>query len=242
MKKISLFFILFAFLAMTLNAQDKQDTKNTQEIIKLGYAYTVGLNVGYDNNFNAFTRYPNHSGNDFYKLDKFKTHFSIGLDYGFMISRKFRPRIEFKYTQMGYGASWANTPMVNTLEKTEIIMYNMSLNLRMDYMVVDKNKFQMFVSPGFKWEAAIDKQCKNFRYQIMDGENHSWDNYNRIIEECPNNIAGGSLSAILKYNITKKIGFVVVPDYTLYFREWVKSNNTIYQRASINFGVEFNFY
>jgi hypothetical protein len=242
MKKISLFFILFAFVTMALNAQDKQDTKNTQEIIKLGYAYTVGLNVGYDNYFNAVRRLPNHSYNDFYSLNSLKTHYSFGLDYGFMISRKFRPRIEFKFTELGYGVGWSNTPYDVSLIKSEVTMYDLSLNLRMDYMIIDKNKFQMFLSPGFKWEAAADKQVKNFRREILQGEDHSWDNYNDIINECPNNIAGGSLSAIMKYNITKKVGIVVVPDYTLFFREWVKSNNTIYQRLSVNFGVEFNFY
>ena len=46
---------------------------------------------------------------------------------------------------------------------------------------------------------------------------------------------------IFKYKITDRIGVTLTPDYTIFFREYVKANTKVYQRASANLGFEFSF-
>jgi hypothetical protein len=154
-----------------------------------------------------------------------------------MVSKKFRPRIELKYVKMSYNAGWDNAN-IPSLKETVVNLYNLDINLRMDYMLLDVSKFQLFVSPALKWEFNIYREEKNTKY---DGS-YNWANYNGIITENLRNILGGAVSTIFKYNITKNIGITVTPEYTLFFQNFLRSNDKSYQRASVNFGVEFNFY
>jgi hypothetical protein len=218
-------------MPIAANAQNDIVAKEKESI---GYAFTFGFNSGIDNDINAYRLNPNYSGNNFYNN---KPHFNIGLDYGMMVSKKFRPRIELKYVKMSYNAGWDNAN-IPSLKETVVNLYNLDINLRMDYMLLDVSKFQLFVSPALKWEFNIYREEKNTKY---DGS-YNWANYNGIITENLRNILGGAVSTIFKYNITKNIGITVTPEYTLFFQNFLRSNDKSYQRASVNFGVEFNFY
>ncbi len=230
MRKISFYLLLSVLLPLTTNAQEAvvANTKNN-----LNYASTFGISYGIDDDINAFRLSPNGYGNTFYKAT---AHYNIGINYGWMISKKVRPRIEINYVNESYGATWENAN-INSITKTTVNLYNVNLSFHLDYMLVNSNNFQLFVSPALKWEFNVARDEKN----ILDDGTHDWANYNGIIAENLRNNVGASVSTILKYNITKGLGITLTPDYTLFVRKFVPSNDKLYQRLSINLGVEFNF-
>jgi hypothetical protein len=205
---------------------------NAQDVNK--YAYTIGIYGGIDCNINGYRLNPNNYGNEFYSVTP---TWNMGLDYGLMVSKKLRPRIEFKYLQQKYKVGWENAN-ISTMQESFVYLYNFDVNLRADYLLLNKPKFQIFASPALKWEFTSGKNEKNIR---KDGT-HNWDNYNEIITENPGNLFGGAVSAILKYNVTKYIGLTVTPEYTLFFSKYAEGNDKKFQRTSLGSGLEFNFY
>jgi hypothetical protein len=230
MRKILFYLIFIVLMPVAVNAQSTVVASAPNNI---DYAYTIGINKGFDNNINAYRSTPNLFGNNFYNG---KTHINLGFDYGTKISKRFRPRIELKYVKMSYRVGWDNAN-IPTIKESTVNLYNFDINLRMDYLLLDIKKFEFYVSPALKWELTVDRDEHN----INEGGDN-WAKYNRIIDENSRNLLGGAVSGILKYNITKKIGFTVTPEYTLFFRNFVRSNDKNYQRTSVNFGVEFNIY
>lgn len=231
MRKIFLFMYVIALIPLTINAQEDLVTKKKGNI---GYAFTIGFFSGIDFDINAYRFNSNYFGNNFYNK---KPEFNIGMDYGWMISKNLRPRIELKYIKMSYSAGWDNAN-ITSLKESVVYLYRLGASLRMDYLFLDKSKLQLFISPALKWEFNMNSDEKNISY---DGS-FNWANYNGIIKENPKNILGVAVSTIFKYNITKNIGITATPEYTLFFRNFVESNDRIYQRVNVNFGFEFNFY
>jgi hypothetical protein len=218
-------------MPIVTNAQETV-VVNTKD--KISYASTIGINGGINNDINAYRLNDNSFGNNFYSG---KSHFNFGLDYGMMISKKVRPRLELKYVQMSYNVGW-NNANIPTIKESVVNLHNFDINFRLDYMLLDSKKFQMFISPALKWEFNLNREEKNTRYD----ETYNWAKYNGIITENSKNLLGGGLAAILKYNVTKNIGLTVTPEYTLFFRNFVRTNDKCYQRTSINFGLEFNIF
>jgi hypothetical protein len=230
MRKIFFYLFLIELIPVTAYAQDATDkTKN-----RIDYAYTFGINTGINYNINGYRINPNSSGNNFYGSN---IQYNIGVDYGMMITKKFRPRFELKYVKMNYYAGWENTDLP-LMQESVVNLYNFDIIFHMDYLLLNSGKFQFFVSPALKWELNIGREENNLR---SDGKDN-WKNYNGIISENSRNLLGSSLSTIFKYNITKNIGITATPEYTLFFRNFVRSNDKCYQRSSLNVGVEFNFY
>ena len=215
--------VLVALLPLTIYAQEKSR-----------YAYTIGVYGGIDRNINGYRLSPNDYGNDFYSPSLL---WNAGLDYGLMVTDKLRPRIEFKYLQQRYKVGWENGN-ISAMKESVVYLYNFDVNLRLDYLLLNKPKFQIFASPAIKWEFTSDKDEKNIR---KDGTNN-WANYNGIINENPGNLFGGAVAVILKYNVTKNIGITCTPDYTMFINKYVESNSKLCQRISLGCGVEFNFY
>lgn len=230
MRKIFFYFFLLALMPISLNAQDAivANAKKNSD-----YAYTFGINSGIDININAYRLNANSAGNNFYNVN---SHYNIGLDYGLMVSKKFRPRIELKYVKMNYGAGWDNAN-IPTFKESVVNLYNFDINFRFDYLLFNASKFQLFVSPALKWELNVAREENNIRYDGSD----NWANYNGIIAENSRNFFGGAFSTIFKYNIIENIGITLTPEYTLFFHNFVSSNDKHFQRLSVNFGLEFNF-
>jgi hypothetical protein len=224
MKRRLIYLAVFALLPLSAY---NQEVKN--------YVYTVGVFGGIDNNINGYRLIPNYYGNNFSASGI--TSWNFGFDYGYMLTNKLRPRIEAKYLQMRYYADWKDANLA-ALKESTVFLFSGNVNLRLDYLLLNSPKFQMFVSPALKWEFVIDREVKNYR---LDGT-HGWDNYNDIIDENPSSIMGASVAALFKYNITKKVSLTLSPEYTYFFREFVRVNDKAYQRTSIRAGIEINFY
>jgi hypothetical protein len=196
--------------------------------------FSIGINAGLDNNINAYRMNPNLYGNEF---SNNKTYQNIALDFGIMAGKNFRFRLEFKYLKNGYKADWAKTTTSSLFTESVVNLKNIDINLHLDYLLFSKSKFQLFLSPAFKWEFNYEHEYYNTK---SDGTTSNYS-YNGIFAEYPLDIIGGSLSAIFKYNLTKNIGVILSPEYTVFGRNYVLSNSKLYQRASANFGFEFKF-
>jgi hypothetical protein len=207
----------------------------SQEVEVKNYTYTVGAYLGIDKNINGYRMIENAYNNTFSASGI--TSWNFGFDYGYMINSKLRPRIQAKYFQMRYNANWDNANLED-LSQSTVYLFCGSANLRLDYLFFNSPKFQAFLSPALKWDFVIDREVKNIR---PDGT-HNWRSYNDIIDENPRSIMGGAVGALFKYNVTKNIGITVSPEYTYYFRNFVRVNDKSYQRMSISAGIEFNFY
>jgi hypothetical protein len=221
MKKTIIIPIILMLIQFNINAQHKRNI------------LSFGLNYGFDKNINACRAEANIYGNNFHND---KIYNNASLDFGIYATKKFRTRLEFKYVEMGYSADWQNTDVV-ALKETVVNIYNLNLNMHFDFRIDSLKKFEFWVSPGVKWEYTMGDEFYNERYDGTFG----YSNYNKIISEYPQNILCGSLSAIVKYNLTKHIGITLTPEYTIFFREFVKTNNKYYQRISCNLGLEFAF-
>lgn len=219
--------IYLAFIVLLPLMAQGQDVKN--------YLYTIGAYVGIDNNINGYRMVPNDYNNTFSASGI--TSWNFGFDYGYMVTPKLRPRIQAKYMQMRYHADWEDANLDN-LKQSTVYLFTGGVNFRADYLLVNSPKFQMFISPALKWEFVIDREVKNVR---KDGT-WNWRSYNEIINENPKSIMGAGVAALFKYNITKNLGITVSPEYSYYFRNFVRVNDKAYQRLSLSAGVEFNFY
>lgn len=224
MSKLVLSLVLIALLPILSIAQEKE-------------YITIGVSGGIDQNINAYRIDSNKYGNSFSSSG---TPFNIGIDFSIMATDKIRPRIEFKYMEAFYDASWKNNLIYykgSPITKSKAKFYNFGINLHVDYLLLDMNKFKMFVSPGLKWELNVGNECRN------DYANGTYDykNYHEINTENPENIMGGSLGVLFKYKVAKNIGITLTPEYSIFFRDFVRANDAAYQRFSGNIGLEFNF-
>jgi hypothetical protein len=218
---------------MSANAQVAA-AANTKKTIE--YASAFGLSYGIDNNINGYRLTSNSVGNTF---SAGSGNYNISAGYGWMVSSKWRPRVELRYTRLSYNVGgWSAATPPKEIDKSVVNMFNFDVNLRADYMFLNANKFQAYVSPAVKWEFNISREVHN---SINDGTDN-WRNYNDVIDENPRNLIGGSVAAIFKYNFIKQIGLTLTPEYTMFFRNFVKANDKNYSRLSVNFGVEFNFF
>lgn len=235
MRRRITYMLFLVLLPLLTFAQESKEVKEVKEVKdNAHYKNTFGISIGLDKNINGYRMDRNNSGNDFYSD---KPGWNIGLDYGFMIKDKFRPRIEIRYLQHSYQAGWGSANMAS-MDETNVRLFNLGANLHLDYLLYDKAKFQVFISPAIKWQLAADKEEKNTK---LDGSTNYYL-YNNIISENPGSTLGAGMSGIFKYNITRYIGATVTPEYTYFLDKFTETNDKPYQRFGVSFGVEFNFY
>ncbi|MGE0077002.1 MAG: outer membrane beta-barrel protein [Bacteroidales bacterium] len=218
-----LLIILIVLLPFVVSAQNEEENP-----------ITIGINAGYDNNINAYRLDPNLNGNNF---SSDNPNYNIALDFGIKLSEKYRMRLGVKYVRMGYQADWTNTSLSTMLDRSEVKLHYSDVNLHVDYMLFNRSKFQIYISPFVNWEFNVSKECKNVK---IDGT-YNYKQIYGIINENPDNVFGGGISAILKYNLNNHFGLTLTPEYNIFFNKFVSDNDKLYQRTSINFGFEFRF-
>lgn len=221
MKKIVFSLLCALFIACTVNAQDDYPV------------FSVGANAGWDHNTNAFRLTSDENAS----FTGEPNQFNIGIDFGVRMTKKFRPRLELRYVNMAYHMNWNSTDYPD-FDKTDCNINYFDLNLHLDYSLFTVNKLEVFVSPAIKWEQKSGDFVKTYK---NDGSAPMTGRFTAIKKEYPGNIAGGAASMIFKYNFNKHLGLTLTPEYTYFFRDFVKSNNKSYQRFNVNAGFEFTF-
>jgi hypothetical protein len=193
---------------------------------------SFGLNFGGGQNSNGYRLTPDSYGFNYFEGGIL---FTSGINASVFVSEKLRPRLELSYSEMKYGLDWGSkyTDLEQTITKT----MNLNVNLNLDYLVLDKNKFQLFLSPGIVTEYVIGETHKNFR---SDGTTNM-NNFTIITDQYPKCIAGANFTILAKYKLSEHLGLTVSPGYNYYFRKYVKVNDKSYTRSLLNFGVEYTF-
>jgi hypothetical protein len=223
MKKI--FILLCAIIPLIAYNQENQESE-------IDHSVYVGLNGGVDYNFNGYRLIPDENGFNFFAIDP---HLNLGLNIGVMVTKRFRPALEFKYLTMSYGMDWDDYNSI--FDETITKLRNFDLSLHLDYFLLLNKKFQIGLSPAIKSEFVFNSK---YIRKDLDGDTENVS-YNFIDDEYSKSLIGGALSAILKYNVNDRVGITLIPEYTMFFRNFVRDNDKRYQRASVNLGVEFKF-
>jgi hypothetical protein len=207
-------------------------TSSAQESEKSKLSF--GINGGIGQNKNAYRMNPetyttyNHQ---YYEGD---IHFTMGINIGYFISERFRPRFEFRYSEMKYGLYWdENYPQ---FDRTETKLFTLNYNLQFDYLMVNTNRFQLFISPGLVGEFIVDSQNRNY---LTDGSKNL-DNYSAVTQQYSEEIAGLNLSLIAKYKFNENLGLTLTPGYNYYLKKWLPSNDKNYTKTLLNIGVEYS--
>ena len=223
-------FLIFVNLSLILSVATAQEYKVTETSNKSKISF--GFNIGGGQNSNGYRLTTDAAGFNYFEGGIL---FTTGINASMFITEKLRPRIEIAYSEMKYGFDWGDsyTTLDNTLTKT----MNLNLNLNLDYLVINKNKFQLFLSTGIVTEYVMGSINRNNHY---DGT-ANFNNYSIITEQYPKSIAGANFSILAKYKLTENFGFTVTPGYNYYFRKYVTDNDKAYSRSLLNFGVEYTF-
>ncbi len=193
----------------------------------------VGIGGGLDLNFNAYRIPPDENGFEYYAINP---HFNFGLDYSYTVTKKFRPRLGFKYVKMSYGMDWGD--FNSTFDKLETKVHVLGLDLFFDFLVADNGRMQLFLAPGVKGEMVTGD--KNVRID-NNGSKVEVNGYSFIDDEYPSMVAGGALAALARYQINNTVAVTLKPEYTFFLRKYVMENDKAFQRLALNLGVEFGF-
>jgi hypothetical protein len=221
-KKAILFAAALFSASLSMFAQD-DDT-----------GFSFGFNGGYDYNMNAYKMEPEQSTGLMYynKPDQW----NIGADFGVNVTKKFRPRIELKYVHTSFGTKNSPTSNQPYLRRTITQVHYFDMNLRLDYKIIDAGKFTAYLSPAIKWEIQTGVKSKTYKEGY-----HSTISRFTTETAYPTYLGAGALAIQMKYKVTDYLGITFSPEYTMFFRNYIRSNNKPYMRASANLGFEFAF-
>lgn len=189
--------------------------------------FSVNLNGGIDKNFNKY-----YCPNGYSIFEDGKTDFNYGLDIGYRLTDWFRARLEFRYNEYRFGQEPLSS--VDILQ-TELTLSNMDINPRLDFRVWNKNKFELFVSPGLRLEYLLNADQESIR---SDGEISTKNYISTSYKDAMSGFIGGM---ILKYNFTDHLGLTLSPEYTFFFDKLYDKNNAAMQRFNTNLGIEWTF-
>jgi len=215
---------LIIFIPGVIVAQESEESK-----------LSFGLNMGVGQNNNAYRMNPESYARYNHQYYEGDLHFTTGINIGYFISERFRPRFEFRYSEMKYGLFWdENYPQ---FDRTETKLFTLNYNIQFDYLLLNSRSFQLFISPGLVGEFIVDYYNRNY---LADGSKNL-DNYSAVTQQYSEEIAGLNLSLIAKYKFNENLGLTLTPGYNYYLKKWLPSNDKNYTRTLLNIGVEYSF-
>jgi len=212
------------------SGESKSKESKSEESNK--FKFSFGFNAGVGQNKNGYRQNPDKYDFTYYEGG---THFTSGINTSIFVTNRIRPRLEFRYSEMKYGFNWSDT--YPQFDRTEIKLNTLNLNLNLDFLVIDKTKFQLFLSPGIVTEYVVGKSNKNY---LVDGTSNS-NNYSLITDQYPSSIAGANFSVLAKYNFNENFGITMAPGYNYYFSSFVTGNEEHFTRSLLNLGLEYTF-
>lgn len=226
MKTVILGVLSFFLILPVAKSQDsnKQDSNK--------FKFSFGYIIGGGQNSNGYRLTPDEQGIVYSEGGILS---STGINASVFVTERLRPRLEFIYSEMKYGVdlSSLNSDFYKSITKT----MNLNINLNLDYLVLNKSKFQLFLSPGIVTEYVVGRTQKNY----FTNGTINFKKYNTLPKEYPSTIAGANFSILAKYKFNEHFGFTLTPGYNYYFRKYVRVNDKAYTRALLNIGLEYTF-
>jgi len=194
---------------------------------------TVGFNLGMDYNNNAYRMTEDSHGFTYYGMNP---NMSLGLNFGYYVSKRFRPRVEVEYFYLRYGMDW-NYGEESDFDKTQTTVHYLGLNLHLDYALYLGDRVEVFLSPGLITDLACNRTYKTY---LADDE-YTNDEYNVITDQYPKALMGLSLSMPVGIKLNNNLKATLEPEYTYYPYNFLKSNVDPYTRMSFKLGLEYKF-
>jgi len=228
MKKELLILLVAGFITSEAISQEKEISVNEKS------NFTAGFKFGYDKNTYAYRTSMDINGFDYYSIEP---SFSAGIDFGYFVTKRFRPRIEIEYFYLLYGMNW-NYGDDSDFERTLTTVHYFGYNLHLDYGLYMGERLQLFLSPGLMWDVKFHHKFKTF---LRDEDDPVSNEYNLLDEKFPTSILGGSLSIPIRIKLNQELKLTLEPDYTIYFRNFQVENDEPYMRMSFKAGVEYTF-
>lgn len=227
MKTVILMILNFMLILSVATAQENDKAQKSNK-----YKISFGFNIGGGQNSNGYRLTTDENGFSYYEGGIL---FTSGINTSVFVTERLRPRLQFSYSEMKYGFNWGNN--YSNFDKTLTKTINLNLDLNLDYLVINSNKFQLFLSPGIATEYVIGNTHKNYH---TDGSTNM-NNFSIVTDQYPSYIAGANFSILAKYKLTEHIGLTVTPGYNYYFRKYLRVNDKAYSRSLLNFGIEYTF-
>jgi hypothetical protein len=198
----------------------------------LNHQLFLGFDGGLNYNFNGYRVPADDNGFSFQQVNP---HFQIGMNLSYLALPRLRPRLELAYVKNSYDMDWGNFNDDFATTKTSLNYINM--NLFADFLLVNRANLQLFLFTGIKNEILLSD-----RYVRTDknGDTEAV-RYNFIDDEYPGAISGGAIGSIVRYQVNDQIGITLKPEYTVFFRNFVRANQATYQRLGFSVGVEIGF-
>jgi hypothetical protein len=193
---------------------------------------SVGFNIGMDYNNKAYRLTEDLHGFTYYGMNP---NLSLGLNFGYFVSKRFRPRFEVEYFYLRYGMNW-NYGEDSDFDKTLTTVHYLGLNLHLDYCLYLGDRIQVYLSPGLITDLATNRSYKTF---LNDDDTN--DEYNVLSEQYPKALMGVSLSIPVGIKINDNLNATLEPEYTYYPYNFLKSNVDPYTRMSFKIGLEYTF-
>ncbi len=219
---LSLLFVSISFL--TYSQESKTNIPSNKN------KFTFGVYGGYNYNLNAYQE----TNDDVFSYDERKGGFNYGVELGYFLTNRLRPRLKLGYNQTSYYANWLQS---SNIYKTKTKLQSFELDLNFDYLLINKDKFQFFTSVGLISEYVANVKYKNYE---DDGDTNSSD-YNIFKDAYPDASFGADFSLIAKIKLLDIMSLNISPGYNYFFNKFDSSNSNPYQRFSGNIGIEWTF-
>lgn len=188
--------------------------------------FFVNLNAGIDYMNNTYYNYNNYEFFDSDGLDR-----SYGLDLGFKFSDQVRVRLETRLGSYRFGQYYSGSD----LQQTKMTLNYFAFNPRLDFRLMAKGKFELFLSPGWRLEFISDSEQETLK---SDG---STSDASYVSSAYSESMGGFMAGAIVKYHFNQKLGFTLSPEYTLFTKKLYEKNDNTMTRFSARFGIEYSF-
>ncbi len=228
MKKCIFFISFLAICGLAISQESEIDFERKY--------FSIGINGGVGYNLNGYRLMVDKEGFTYYDINP---HASFGLNGSIYITQKMRGRLEARYQKIEYGMNWPEK-FTHQYDYTETTLSTLGFNAYFDYSLIQKNKFELFVSPGLASEIVVKDKYKTYLAGDDEGETNS-KYYNVFTDAYRKKVAGASFSLLAKYNVFEFIDITLSPSYTYFFKGFVIPNDKPYQRLNLNLGLEVTF-
>lgn len=223
MKKVSVVVLITVLALLNGLCQEKEKS-----------LISAGINIGMDYNNNAYLMITDSHGFTYYSMNP---NLSFGLNLGYFVTKRFRPRFEMEYFYLKYGMNW-NLGEDSDFDQTRTTVHYLDLNLHLDYALILGKSIDLFISPGLISDLARGRQYMNL---MKDEDDDNEYEYNVLSENYPKAIMGASLSLPFRIKVNDYVRLSLEPEYTYFFHKFMKENSSPYSRMSFKVGLEYDF-
>ncbi len=197
--------------------------------------FSLGVSAGYDQSYNQFYKMPKTN------VDAFPDY-NLGVNGILGINDWLRVKLELHYANIGFTRHWnIESTSPDRIDLSKVSLNNLDVSPRVDLRFLHLGNFEVFFSPGFRFEFMLGKYERSYTAAgtLME-ETYITDKYNE-------GNAGVVGSLLFRYAISPEFSITLSPEYTYFFdplyyqSEYDDPSKYDMQRIGVNLGVEWRF-